>query len=65
VLTSEEYEHYIVAQLQRETILSEAGVNPSTGPVQVKNLQAELQPEYEKAEQTIREFEQRIVNRQN
>jgi hypothetical protein len=60
MLTSEEYDAYIEAQLQRETILAKAGVNPSAGPVQVKNMPAELQPDFEKAEQTIREFEQRI-----
>lgn len=60
VLTSEEYDDYIVAQMQRETILARAGVNPSDGPVQVKNLPTELQLSYEKAEQKIREFEQKI-----
>ncbi|NMO94254.1 DUF3600 domain-containing protein [Paenibacillus lemnae] len=61
VLTPEEYEIYISAQVQRETIMSKAGVNPSDGPVQLKQLPKELRSEYKKAKSTILGVEERLI----
>ncbi|MFI2857348.1 DUF3600 domain-containing protein [Paenibacillus sp. JSM ZJ436] len=58
VLSAEQYDRYMEAQLQRESILAQSGVNPSDGPVEPGELPVELQPAYKEAQQTIFELEE-------
>lgn len=60
VLTSEEYDAYIEAQMQRETLMAKGKVNPSKGPVQAKDLPVEYQEGYEKTVQLIQKLEDKI-----
>jgi hypothetical protein len=55
ILSEAEYNQYIDALIQHQTIVVKAGLNPSKGPIDAGQLPIELQDDYDKTERILQE----------
>ncbi|WP_248927986.1 DUF3600 domain-containing protein [Paenibacillus hamazuiensis] len=58
-LSPEEYDKYIALQMQRESILAQAGVDPSVGRIE-QNLPEKYYTAYEETKRSLKELESKI-----
>jgi hypothetical protein len=60
VLTAEEYDTYIEAQMKRESMMAKGNVNPNAGRVETEDLPLEYRDAYEKSNQLIQTLEEKV-----
>ncbi|GAX89040.1 DUF3600 domain-containing protein [Effusibacillus lacus] len=61
VLSSEEFNAYIEAEMTLETIRAKTGLTGNKGPIQANDIPTELRAEFEQAEQVLKETNRKIT----